>query len=188
MPVDASGRPVSRREFVKAVVAETKIPKLDASSHETVYVTVKLVPQLTRDVRMVWLVGVPTLPAGLPSQMLERRPDIRDAEKRLAAMNQRIDVAHRTGNAQRQRPACSFSATTPISMPHSIVGTMTLEGAPHLKSEHLPVFDCANKCGKKGKRFISYVGHIKMMAAAQPFITGSISKTINMPISEKVRV
>ena len=62
-----------------------------------------------------------------------------------------------------------------------VCGAMTTEGAPHLKPEHYAVFDCASKCGKKGKRFISYVGHIKMMAAAQPFITGSISKTINMP-------
>jgi ribonucleoside-diphosphate reductase alpha chain len=60
-------------------------------------------------------------------------------------------------------------------------GTMTVEGAPHLKSEHLPVFDCANRCGRKGKRFISTDAHIVMMAAAQPFISGAISKTINMP-------
>ncbi len=60
-------------------------------------------------------------------------------------------------------------------------GTMTLEGAPQLKPEHLPVFDTANKCGKKGTRFIHYMGHVKMMAAAQPFISGAISKTINMP-------
>ncbi len=62
-----------------------------------------------------------------------------------------------------------------------VCGTMTIEGAPHLKSEHYPVFDCAGRCGKKGKRYISYKAHILMMAAAQPFITGSISKTINMP-------
>ncbi|MEZ4320399.1 MAG: vitamin B12-dependent ribonucleotide reductase [Myxococcota bacterium] len=60
-------------------------------------------------------------------------------------------------------------------------GTMTLEGAPFLKSEHLPVFDCANRCGRIGKRFISVDGHIRMMASAQPFISGAISKTINMP-------
>ena len=59
-------------------------------------------------------------------------------------------------------------------------GAMTLEGAPHLKDEHLPVFDCANPCGKKGKRFLSSESHIRMMAAAQPFISGAISKTINM--------
>jgi ribonucleoside-diphosphate reductase alpha chain len=58
---------------------------------------------------------------------------------------------------------------------------MTLEGAPHLKAEHLPVFDCANPCGKKGKRYLSVESHIHMMAASQPFISGAISKTINMP-------
>ena len=60
-------------------------------------------------------------------------------------------------------------------------GTMTLEEAPHIKDEHLSVFDCANPCGKIGKRFLSTESHIKMMAAAQPFISGAISKTINMP-------
>ncbi len=62
-----------------------------------------------------------------------------------------------------------------------VCGAMTLEGAPHLKAEHLPVFDCANPCGTKGKRFLSVDSHIRMMAAAQPFISGAISKTINMP-------
>jgi ribonucleoside-diphosphate reductase alpha chain len=62
-----------------------------------------------------------------------------------------------------------------------ICGAMTLEGAPFLKDEHLPVFDCANPCGKIGKRYLSVDSHIRMMAAAQPFISGAISKTINMP-------
>jgi ribonucleoside-diphosphate reductase alpha chain len=62
-----------------------------------------------------------------------------------------------------------------------ICGTQTIEGAPHLKDEHLSVFDCANKCGKLGQRFIAAEGHIRMMAAAQPFISGAISKTINLP-------
>jgi ribonucleoside-diphosphate reductase alpha chain len=62
-----------------------------------------------------------------------------------------------------------------------VCGAMTLEGAPHLKPEHLPVFDCANPCGRKGKRFLSVNSHIDMMAASQPFISGAISKTINMP-------
>ena len=62
-----------------------------------------------------------------------------------------------------------------------ICGTMTIEGAPYLKEEHLPVFDCANKCGKKGERYIHAYGHIKMMAACQPFLSGAISKTINLP-------
>jgi len=60
-------------------------------------------------------------------------------------------------------------------------GTMTIEGAPSIKESHLPIFDCANRCGRKGQRFISYAAHIRMMAAAQPFISGAISKTINMP-------
>ncbi|HET7714955.1 MAG TPA: vitamin B12-dependent ribonucleotide reductase [Bauldia sp.] len=60
-------------------------------------------------------------------------------------------------------------------------GAMTLEGAPGLKPEHLPVFDCANPCGRIGKRYLSVESHIRMMAAAQPFISGAISKTINMP-------
>lgn len=62
-----------------------------------------------------------------------------------------------------------------------ICGHMTVEGAPHLKPEHLSVFDCANKCGKIGKRTIVAEGHIRMMAASQPFISGAISKTINLP-------
>jgi ribonucleoside-diphosphate reductase alpha chain len=60
-------------------------------------------------------------------------------------------------------------------------GTMTVEGAPHLAEAHLPVFDCANPCGRIGRRYLSTMSHIKMMAAAQPFISGAISKTINMP-------
>lgn len=60
-------------------------------------------------------------------------------------------------------------------------GTLTLEGAPHLKPEHQAVFDCANRCGAKGVRYLSVKSHIEMMAAVQPFVTGSISKTINMP-------
>ena len=62
-----------------------------------------------------------------------------------------------------------------------ICGTQKIEGAPYLKEEHLDVFDCANKCGKDGERFIHYMGHVRMMAAAQPFISGAISKTVNMP-------
>ncbi|HRI06219.1 MAG TPA: vitamin B12-dependent ribonucleotide reductase [Nannocystaceae bacterium] len=62
-----------------------------------------------------------------------------------------------------------------------VCGTMTVEGAPHLRPEHLPVFDCANKCGRYGKRFIAPMAHVRMMAAAQPFLSGAISKTINMP-------
>lgn len=62
-----------------------------------------------------------------------------------------------------------------------VCGTMTIEGAPYLKEEHYPIFDCANKCGRKGTRYILADAHIKIMAAAQPFISGAISKTINLP-------
>ena len=62
-----------------------------------------------------------------------------------------------------------------------VCGTMTVEGAPNLKPEHLSVFDCANKCGKNGERYIHAHGHIRMMAACQPFLSGAISKTINLP-------
>jgi ribonucleoside-diphosphate reductase alpha chain len=69
------------------------------------------------------------------------------------------------------------------SLSRIICGTQTVEGAPHLKDEHLAVFDCANTCGPLGERFIAAEGHIRMMAAAQPFISGAISKTINLPNS-----
>ncbi|WP_316207521.1 adenosylcobalamin-dependent ribonucleoside-diphosphate reductase [Bradyrhizobium sp. SZCCHNR3118] len=68
-----------------------------------------------------------------------------------------------------------------------VCGTMTLEGAPGLKPEHQPIFDCANPCGKLGKRFIATEGHIQMMAAVQPFISGAISKTINMPSTATIK-
>ena len=68
-----------------------------------------------------------------------------------------------------------------------ICGTQTIEGAPHIQDEHLEVFDCANRCGAKGKRYIVPEGHIRMMGAAQPFISGAISKTINLPNEATVR-
>jgi len=78
-------------------------------------------------------------------------------------------------------PALGFSKKEIEAANVHICGAMTLEGAPHLKAEHYPVFDCANPCGKVGKRYLSVESHIRMMAAAQPFISGAISKTINMP-------
>ncbi|MBT4932856.1 MAG: vitamin B12-dependent ribonucleotide reductase [Rhodospirillaceae bacterium] len=83
----------------------------------------------------------------------------------------------------------SFDILTELGFPRDqidaaniyVCGSMTMEGAPHLKDEHLPVFDCANPCGRTGKRFLSVESHIRMMAASQPFISGAISKTINMP-------
>jgi ribonucleoside-diphosphate reductase alpha chain len=62
-----------------------------------------------------------------------------------------------------------------------VLGRQTIEGAPHLRDEDLPVFDCANRCGKKGKRYLAPMSHVRMMAAAQPFLSGAISKTVNLP-------
>jgi len=79
-----------------------------------------------------------------------------------------------------------FSKTEIEAANAFVCGTMTLEGGPHIKGEHLPVFDCANACGRIGKRLLSVDSHIHMLAAAQPFISGAISKTINMPNSATV--
>ena len=78
-------------------------------------------------------------------------------------------------------PAIGFAKKDIEAANIHICGAMTLEGAPYLKEEHYPVFDCANACGKIGKRYLSVESHIRMMAASQPFISGAISKTINMP-------
>lgn len=77
--------------------------------------------------------------------------------------------------------ALGFSKNEIAAANDFVCGTMTVEGAPFLKDEHLAVFDCANKCGEKGERYIHAHGHINMMAAAQPFLSGAISKTINLP-------
>jgi ribonucleoside-diphosphate reductase alpha chain len=74
-----------------------------------------------------------------------------------------------------------FSKADVDAANNHVCGTMTVEGAPHLKEEHYSIFDCANPCGKTGKRYLSVNSHIYMMAAAQSFISGAISKTINMP-------
>ncbi len=77
--------------------------------------------------------------------------------------------------------ALGFSKAEIEEANNVICGMMTIEGAPHLKSEHLPVYDCANKCGKYGQRYLEPMSHVRMMAAAQPFISGAISKTVNLP-------
>lgn len=77
--------------------------------------------------------------------------------------------------------ALGFSKAEIEEANNVICGMMTIEGAPLLKNEHLPVFDCANKCGKTGKRYLEPMSHVRMMAAAQPFISGAISKTVNLP-------
>ncbi|OIO37607.1 MAG: ribonucleoside-diphosphate reductase, adenosylcobalamin-dependent [Candidatus Omnitrophica bacterium CG1_02_46_14] len=82
--------------------------------------------------------------------------------------------------------ALGFSQKQMAEANDIVCGRMTIEGAPRLKPEHLPIFDCANKCGKYGKRFIAPMGHIRMMSAAQPFISGAISKTVNLPTEATV--
>jgi ribonucleoside-diphosphate reductase alpha chain len=77
--------------------------------------------------------------------------------------------------------AMGFSKAQVGEATEVICGRLTVEGAPHLKAEHLSVFDCANRCGKKGTRYIAPLGHVRMMAAAQPFVSGAISKTVNLP-------
>jgi ribonucleoside-diphosphate reductase alpha chain len=79
-----------------------------------------------------------------------------------------------------------FSREQIIEANDFVCGRMTLEGAPMLKDEHLPIFDCANKCGQYGKRYISPYGHIEMMGAVQPFLSGAISKTVNLPNESSV--
>ena len=99
------------------------------------------------------------------------------------AMNVGAEFYNRTTNNGEKNflSALGFSEIEIEKANDYICGTMTLEDAPHLKEEHYPVFDCANKCGKKGKRYIHPYGHLKMLSALQPFVSGAISKTINMP-------
>jgi len=104
------------------------------------------------------------------------------------------DLCHKLGFSNEQLSDPSFSLLeglgyTRQEIDHAndyVCGTMTVEGAPFLRDEDLPVFDCANKCGKKGQRYIDYMAHVRMMAAAQSFISGAISKTINMPAEASV--
>ena len=99
------------------------------------------------------------------------------------------DTLQRLGFTQEQYSDAGFDMLQELGFTVSeiaqandyICGRQTIEGAPGLRAEHLPVFDCANRNGKYGERFIHHAGHIKMMAATQPFISGAISKTINMP-------
>ena len=101
-------------------------------------------------------------------RLFARHPEARSPEA-IAAPD--FDLLAAIGFSKREIEAANVH----------ICGAMTVEGAPHLKAEHYSVFDCANPCGKIGKRYLSVESHIRMMAASQPFISGAISKTINMP-------
>ena len=95
----------------------------------------------------------------------------------------------RLGVSQMEREKPTFNALPFLGFTEQqiseandyVCGSLTVEGAPGLKAEHLPVFDCANRCGPRGTRYIAPLGHIRMMGAVQPFISGAISKTVNMP-------
>jgi ribonucleoside-diphosphate reductase alpha chain len=98
----------------------------------------------------------------------------------------------RFGAPESRRPGFSllkhlgFSAAEIEEANDTIVGRMTIEGAPYLRSEHYAVFDCANRCGKTGVRYLLPMSHVKMMAATQPFLSGAISKTVNLPNESSV--
>ncbi len=116
-------------------------------------------------------------------------PGVFDLDSAFAAWVIGEDVYERLGAGKDGRSQKNFSLLehlgfTPAQIEEAqdvIVGRMTIEGAPHLKREHYAVFDCANRCGKHGQRFLEPISHVRMMAAVQPFLSGAISKTVNMP-------
>lgn len=131
---------------------------------------------------------------GFTDEMLRRIESLLPGAFELGFVFNRFTVGDdfckaRLGLTQEQLEAPRFDLLTALGFTRDhiaaanayVCGAMTIEGAPHLKTEHYPIFDCANKCGKLGKRFLSTEAHIRMIAAAQPFISGAISKTINMP-------
>ncbi|MGQ0612431.1 MAG: vitamin B12-dependent ribonucleotide reductase [Planctomycetaceae bacterium] len=93
----------------------------------------------------------------------------------------RIPEAKLAESSFRLLEALGFTAEQIRAANDHVLGTMTIEGAPHLRPEHYPIFDCASRCGRRGQRALGTEAHTRMMAAAQPFISGAISKTINMP-------
>jgi ribonucleoside-diphosphate reductase alpha chain len=86
----------------------------------------------------------------------------------------------------QERLTKDFGEPATAAFLEALAGSMTVEGAPHLDPVHLPIFDCANRCGRKGQRYIAPMGHLRMMGAAQPFLSGAISKTINLPAEATV--
>ena len=123
--------------------------------------------------------------------VMSQLPTVFDLQFGFTAWNMPAHVLDRCGTTDvdqlRERGDFDGLAALGLTPPQIttlnrlVCGTQTIEGAPHLKDEHLAVFDCANRCGPMGTRFIAATGHIQMMAAAQPFISGAISKTINLP-------
>ncbi len=116
-------------------------------------------------------------------------PKVFDFASAFSAWTLGEDCLQRLGFCpeEYQKPAFSllkalgFTSEMIAEASAHVCGRHTVEGAPYLKDEHLPVFDCANRCGKTGKRYIVPEGHLRMMASAQPYISGALSKTINLP-------
>lgn len=117
-----------------------------------------------------------------PEQLKAKGLSIKEIEKIDSAASSAVDISY-----LYDFKGLGFTDQQIEEANEYICGTMTLEGCPHINVEHLPVFDCANKCGKKGQRFISPINHLRMMAAAQPFISGAISKTVNLPAEATIK-
>ncbi len=116
-------------------------------------------------------------------------PGVFDLDSAFAAWVVGEDAYERLGAAKDTRASKGFSLLEHVGFSRTqideasdvIVGRMTIEGAPHLRHEHYAVFDCANRCGKSGVRFLAAMSHVRMMGAVQPFLSGAISKTVNLP-------
>jgi len=116
-------------------------------------------------------------------------PGIFELDQAFAAWVLGEDTYERLGITKEARSARGFSLLQALGFTKTeideagdhIIGRMTIEGAPYLKPSHYPVFDCANRCGKTGQRFLAPMSHVHMMAAVQPFLSGAISKTVNLP-------
>lgn len=133
------------------------------------------------------------LEKGLSERDLEKAekalPGVFDISQALSPWTLGTEVFERLGISAERYNAPGFNVLAHFGLSQAqidemndvIIGRMTVEGAPHLRAEHLPVFDCANRCGKIGQRFLKPMAHVTMMAAAQPFLSGAISKTVNIP-------
>jgi ribonucleoside-diphosphate reductase alpha chain len=125
-----------------------------------------------------WLEITEDTPGITRSQLLDKGW----TEAEIAALEEKLPTAFDPAYvAPVERLQKEFGEEATAAFLQALAGTMTVEGAPHLQEAHLPIFDCANRCGRLGKRFIPAMGHIRMMGAAQPFLSGAISKTINLP-------
>jgi ribonucleoside-diphosphate reductase alpha chain len=116
-------------------------------------------------------------------------PGVFDLDSAFAAWILGEDACERLGATKDLRARARFSLLEHLGFTRAqieeaqdvVIGRMTIEGAPHLREEHYAVFDCANRCGKLGQRFLAPMSHVRMMAAVQPFLSGAISKTVNLP-------